>query len=61
MRGCDTCAEQKANAYLIAAAPELLAALNAVYSDIELNNVEGGSEELAFIVEQAIAKAEERA
>ena len=37
---------------------ELLEALQAVYSDIELQNVKGGSDELNFIVQQALAKAE---
>ena len=38
----------------------LLAALQAVYSDIELQNVEGGSAELNLIVQAALVKAKER-
>lgn len=37
---------------------ELLEALKAVYTDIELQNVQGGCNELNFMVQQAIAKAE---
>jgi len=37
----------------------LLSALKKVYSDIELQNVEGGSNELNFIVQEAIEKAEQ--
>ena len=48
---------QKANAHLIAAAPDLLEALLAVYQDIEIQDVPGGSDELNFLVQQSIKKA----
>jgi len=53
-----TLEEVEANACLIAAAPDLLEALKAVYADIELQNVEGGSDELNLMVQMAISKAE---
>lgn len=46
------------NAYLIASAPDMYEALLAVYQDIELQNVDGGSAELNLIVQKALAKAE---
>jgi len=49
--------EALANAKLIAAAPDLLNALMAVYQDIELQNAEGGSDELNVLVQNAINKA----
>ena len=50
--------EAEANAYLIEAAPELYRTLKAVYADIELQNVEGGSDELNFLVHQILALVE---
>ena len=38
--------------------PELLEALQAVYADIELQNVSGGSDELNLQVQAVLAKAE---
>ena len=50
--------EAEANAYLIEAAPELYRTLKAVYADIELQNVKGGSDELNFLVQQVLAQVE---
>ena len=50
--------EDLANARLIAATPDLYEALMAVYTDIELQNVKGGCDELNFVVQQALAKVE---
>lgn len=50
--------DPEANVHLIVAAPELLEALLAVYADIELQNVKGGSDELNLMVQAAIAKVE---
>ena len=44
-----------------AAAPELLEACIAVFGDIQLNAVKGGSDQLYQMIEKAIAKAEGRA
>ncbi len=41
--------------------PQLLAALKAVYQDIELQNVPGGSCELNLMVQEALALAEKGA
>lgn len=49
--------KKAAKGRMIAAAPELLEALEAVYQDIELQNVNGGSDELNFMVQKAISKA----
>lgn len=38
--------------------PQLLVALKAVYQDIELQNVPGGSDELNVLVQEAIALVE---
>ncbi len=43
--------------YLIKSAPQLLEALQAVYKDIELQNVKGGSDELNLMVQEAIKAA----
>ncbi len=58
--------ECEANAELMASAPDLLAenkklkaALIAVYSDIELQNVQGGSNELNLLVQTAIKARQE--
>lgn len=40
------------------ATPDIYKALLAVYGDIELQNVKGGSEELNLQVQQALEKAE---
>lgn len=50
----------EANAHLIAAAPQMYEALLAVYEDIHLDLVQGGSNELNIKVQQALAKAERR-
>ncbi len=50
--------ETEENARLIAAAPELYRALVAVYGDIELQNVKGGSDELNAIVCEALRKVD---
>lgn len=47
-----------ANARLIASAPDLYEALKAVYKDIELNNVKGGSDELNVMVSSVLARVE---
>lgn len=39
-------------------APKLYEALLAVYKDIDLQNVQGGSDELNILVQQAIAEVE---
>lgn len=49
--------EDQINARLIAAAPEMLATLETVYQDIELQNVKGGTDELNLMVQAAIRKA----
>ena len=41
------------------AAPDLYKALLAVYTDIELQNVEGGSDELNIIVQEALENYKE--
>lgn len=60
--GCVIIQDRTADAYIVychkhSATLMLYEALLAVYKDIELQNVDGGSDELNIIVQQALAKA----
>lgn len=59
--GCVIIQDRTADAYIVfcplhEVAPELYEALLAVYRDIDLQSVDGGSDELNILVQQVIAK-----